>query len=136
MTKITCTSCALPYPDNGLPHLCPRCGGVFGINHIDLAGEEAEEPGQPGIWRFRRSLPLPADANPVYLGEGGTPLVEREILGKRVAFKLENLNPTGSFKDRGTAVLTSLCFPGGKLRLWGFIRKRGASWRLIRRLWG
>ena len=113
MTKITCTSCALPYPDTGLPHLCPRCGGVFGINHIDLASEEAEEPGQPGIWRFRRSLPLPADANPVYLGEGGTPLVEREILGKRVAFKLENLNPTGSFKDRGTAVLTSFMLSRG-----------------------
>ena len=107
MTKITCTSCALPYPDTGLPYLCPRCGGYFGINHIDSAGEEAEEPGQHGIWRFRPPVPLPADANPVYLGEGGTPLVEREILGKRVAFKLENLNPTGSFKDRGTAVLTS-----------------------------
>ncbi|HPS32072.1 MAG TPA: pyridoxal-phosphate dependent enzyme [Anaerolineaceae bacterium] len=107
MTTITCTSCALPYPEEGLPHLCPRCGGVFGIDSIDFPGEPGVEPGMPGIWRYRASFSLPASAKAVYLGEGGTPLVEREIRWKRVAFKLENLNPSGSFKDRGTAVLTS-----------------------------
>ena len=38
------------------------------------------------------------------LGEGGTPIVERELLGSRIFFKLESLNPTGSFKDRGAAL--------------------------------
>jgi threonine synthase len=41
----------------------------------------------------------------VSLGEGWTPLVERDWMGARVLFKLESQMPTGSFKDRGTAVM-------------------------------
>ena len=37
-----------------------------------------------------------------------TPLVEARLFDKRVALKLEFLNPTGSFKDRATAPLASL----------------------------
>jgi threonine synthase len=43
----------------------------------------------------------------ITLGEGGTPLVADRINGREVYFKCEYLNPTGSFKDRGTAVLVS-----------------------------
>jgi threonine synthase len=43
----------------------------------------------------------------VTLGEGNTPLIWNFIRGRKVGFKLESLNPTGSFKDRGTAVLVS-----------------------------
>jgi threonine synthase len=43
----------------------------------------------------------------VTLGEGGTPLVGVKIHGRDLFFKCEHLNPTGSFKDRGTAVLVS-----------------------------
>ncbi|MEX2160310.1 MAG: pyridoxal-phosphate dependent enzyme [Anaerolineales bacterium] len=42
------------------------------------------------------------------LGEGNTPLVEGRGFGKKLAFKLEFANPTGSFKDRGTAPLAAL----------------------------
>jgi len=44
---------------------------------------------------------------PISLGEGYTPTVEVELEGKRALMKLEFLAPTGSFKDRGTAVLVS-----------------------------
>jgi hypothetical protein len=40
----------------------------------------------------------------VTLGEGWTPLVK---FSKNVYFKLESLNPTGSFKDRGSTSLVS-----------------------------
>jgi threonine synthase len=39
------------------------------------------------------------------LGEGWTPLVERQWHGAPVLFKLESQMPTGSFKDRGTALM-------------------------------
>ena len=39
------------------------------------------------------------------LGEGLTPLAPALIDGIRFYAKLEYLNPSGSFKDRGTAVM-------------------------------
>jgi threonine synthase len=59
------------------------------------------------IWRYREALPLPDGAVPVTLGEGWTPLVDGEWNGHWVRFKAEGLNPTGSFKDRGAALLVS-----------------------------
>jgi threonine synthase len=73
---------------------------------LDYSPDLLEE-NLPGIWRFRKSFCLPENAPIVTLGEGNTPLVWSEILGKKVGFKMESLNPTGSFKDRGTAVLVS-----------------------------
>lgn len=51
--------------------------------------------------RYSSMLPIEP---PQVLGEGGTPLVERRISGVSMLFKLEYLNPTGSFKDRGTSL--------------------------------
>jgi len=45
--------------------------------------------------------------NQISLGEGNTPLLWSKIDGRKIAFKCEDLNPTGSFKDRGSAVLIS-----------------------------
>jgi threonine synthase len=42
---------------------------------------------------------------PLSLGEGGTPLLLSR--DERLRFKVEGANPTGSFKDRGAAVLVS-----------------------------
>jgi threonine synthase len=50
---------------------------------------------------------LPPDSKLYSLGEGNTPLVVEEMDKGRVYLKCEHLNPTGSFKDRGTAVLVS-----------------------------
>jgi threonine synthase len=73
------------------------------------------EPNLPGIWRYRHTFGLPEGAHVVSLGEGNTPLVRDEIAGRPVWFKLEYLNPTGSFKDRGSAAIT------------GFLLARGAG---------
>src|SRR5258706_14355656 len=58
------------------------------------------------VERYRRFLPI-TDATPALtLGEGFTPLVAASRMGARIGvpnlhLKLEGLNPTGSFKDRG-----------------------------------
>jgi threonine synthase len=62
---------------------------------------------QPGIWRYRHIFGLPPDFEPLSLGEGNTPLIWAEVYGRKVAFKCEFQNPSGSFKDRGSAVLTA-----------------------------
>lgn len=62
-----------------------------------------------GLWRFRELLPLPPEALPVTLEEGGTPLVRLERPGPgRIWLKDETRNPTGAFKDRLHAVSLSM----------------------------
>src|SRR5271155_5886345 len=60
----------------------------------------------PGlIEAYRDRLPMGDDWVPVTLFEGGTPLIPAPRLsaktGCTVHLKVEGLNPTGSFKDRG-----------------------------------
>jgi threonine synthase len=57
-------------------------------------------------------LDISSDNPIVTLGEGGTPLVEAPALAKlvgaeRVLLKVEGMNPTGSFKDRGMTMAVS-----------------------------
>jgi threonine synthase len=66
----------------------------------------------PGvIERFRDRLPFGADDPVVSLDEGSTPLVLASRLSERagteVWLKVEGLNPTGSFKDRGMTCAVS-----------------------------
>jgi threonine synthase len=56
------------------------------------------------VWRYRRFFPYVKESEIVRLGEGWTPMVR---FSEQVHFKLESLNPTCSFKDRGSALLVS-----------------------------
>ena len=58
------------------------------------------------LWRYRAALPVEIK-NAISLGEGCTPLVQQDWGELRPLFKLEWFNPTGSFKDRGSAVMLS-----------------------------
>jgi threonine synthase len=58
------------------------------------------------LWRYRASLPI-SITDPITMGEGCTPLVQRPWGDLRPLFKLEWFNPTGSFKDRGSSVMLS-----------------------------
>jgi len=58
------------------------------------------------LWRYRAALPVDI-ANPISMGEGCTPVVQKEWGELRPYFKLEWFNPTASFKDRGTTVMLS-----------------------------
>jgi threonine synthase len=107
MEAIRCAACSLPYPDEGFPTTCPRCGGVFDWVELPAFDPGRVERGQPGMWRYRHSFGLPAGAPQVSLGEGLTPAVRGEAFGLPLAFKLEYHNPSGSYKDRGSAVLLS-----------------------------
>ncbi|HNT54161.1 MAG TPA: pyridoxal-phosphate dependent enzyme [Anaerolineaceae bacterium] len=116
MPTICCTLCQTPYPDQGLPFRCPACGGVFDFDGPPQVDLSKIEPSLPGLWRYRHSFDLPAGAAPVSLGEGGTPLLWQGVHGQTVGLKLESLNPTGSYKDRGSAVLLSQLLARGARR--------------------
>ena len=67
---------------------------------------------------YREFLPV-TDATPlITMGEGNTPLVKSNRLGKELGcdelyFKLEGCNPTGSFKDRGMVVAIAKALEDG-----------------------
>jgi threonine synthase len=76
----------------------------------------------PSLWRYRELLPLPADAEPVTLGEGMSPLLACPRLGRALGFsnlviKDEAQLPTGSFKSRGMTVAVSMAQQLGLRRL-------------------
>jgi len=113
---LACPFCSHKEEPGLNPPLCPRCG-------IPLRWEKESPNVSPlglegrGVWRYRPFLP---DVEPVTLGEGGTPLLAAKLgepLGVKVFWKLEFLNPTGSFKDRGAAVMVSVLRSLGAKRL-------------------
>ena len=69
------------------------------------SGLRVHHPWPGVIAAYRERLPVAKDWTPVTLLEGGTPLIFAralsEMTGCTVHLKVEGLNPTGSFKDRG-----------------------------------
>jgi len=65
-----------------------------------------------GIWKYSHLLPQIEESCKLTLGEGGTPLVRSKNLGPAMGldnlyFKLEMLNPSGSYKDRFASIAVS-----------------------------
>ncbi|WP_022872790.1 threonine synthase [Nesterenkonia alba] len=71
------------------------------------------------IREYADRLPVTEDTRVITLGEGGTPLVHAPALSAlvdgEVHLKVEGMNPTGSFKDRGmTMAITAAVADGAK----------------------
>ena len=86
-------------------YACPACGSSLIVAYAGTY-EPSDGAGDQGIWRYRSFLPVSADAEPVTLGEGNTPLLRARRLDPSggLLLKNETVNPTGSFKDRPVAV--------------------------------
>jgi threonine synthase len=99
---------------------CPKCGGLIEAGYAAPDADAAtlkrtfrdrrlsNAPlDQSGVWRYRELFPFLADYDRVVtLREGNTPLLDAPTAAqygglKRIAFKHQGFNPTGSFKDNG-----------------------------------
>ena len=112
LTHLECSRCRASHPADRLQNLC-TCGGPL-LARYDLAraGRTLTPEGllarERSLWRYAEVLPGAA-SEAITLGEGGTPLLHLERLGRELAcaqlwLKDEAFNPTGSFKARGLAV--------------------------------
>jgi threonine synthase len=101
--RIKCSACGQP-SSKLLDFKCPSCGEPLDVqlNFRFETGKIQKE--DYTVWRYARFFPYVKKADIVTLGEGWTPLT---TLSDNIYLKLESLNPTGSFKDRGSAVLIS-----------------------------
>jgi threonine synthase len=115
--RLECISCRATYSLNEKVIVCGKCGDVLDIIY-DL-DDTARKPDKEfldskvkSLWRYRRLLPVDREELAVSLGEGLTPSTKAPRYASSIAvddltLKLDYLNPTGSFKDRGTTVSVS-----------------------------
>jgi threonine synthase len=82
---------------------CPTCQGPLLLSRGGGLRRDQIRAEHGSLWRYGAAIRVPGPR--VTLGEGWTPLLAGEVEGCPVRFKLEAAMPTGSFKDRGTAVM-------------------------------
>ncbi|WP_415379502.1 threonine synthase [Halosimplex sp. TS25] len=102
---LTCGDCGRTYPDDA--NAPWRCECDHALDYADQPLPDASDPPahldrDRGLWAFE---PFLDTERAVTLGEGWTPVVDASEWD--VAFKLESIFPTGSFKDRGAALTIS-----------------------------
>jgi threonine synthase len=102
MYQLACDTCN--HSAQPLDWRCTRCGSTLHIANLPAFDASAIIAEDWSLWRYEAMLPVPRRFS---LGEGGTPLVKVDWPGGTFHAKLEYLNPTGSFKDRGTAMLVN-----------------------------
>lgn len=116
-----CCACGRDCPYDAFRHRCEACGEALELSPAETArieshGRMTAAGAARGMWRYADMLP---QVDPelirsrIFMGEGGTPLLrasrlEKELGCREIRLKDETRNPTGSFKDRGTAVGVAL----------------------------
>lgn len=81
-----------------------------GLTRADIVSDAV------GLWRYRKAIRL-SDDRIKSLGEGWTPLVPADWGGSEILMKCEHMMPSGSFKDRGTAVLFNYLRQSGVMEI-------------------
>lgn len=117
VTHLYCSSCGKEHSPRRLLNLCDCGKPLFVAYDLEKAqttlSRESLADRVPSLWRYEEVLPVEDRSNRLTLGEGMTPLVLAERLGKLLGMrhlyiKDESLNPTGSFKARGMSVAISM----------------------------
>jgi len=111
MDRFECLVCGPVASRDPYPPFCPGCAEpLFLVPAAPRSGRKTIHEDRPlALERFADFLPLDGIDSGLSLGEGTTPLVRLERAGAALGLsavyaKNEAQNPTGSFKDRGTAV--------------------------------
>ena len=107
--ELTCSACGKSYPNDSLRLRCTSCGEALDAPVIKKGKiNTTDTPGQSALERYSDFFPFLDLADDPRLGEGMTPLIRDEGLAAEAGvaslfLKNETVNPTWSFKDRGTA---------------------------------
>lgn len=84
---------------------CHACAGPLAWLGPSAFSRTQIDGDEPSLWRYAAALP--GVERRISLGEPRTPLVPARLDGAAMLCKLDYLMPTGSYKDRGAAVLLS-----------------------------
>jgi len=115
-----CSLCGEQYSPTAVTYICPKDGGNLDVvlDYDSLKNKYKPEDilsrSDPSLWRFLPLLPVqepPGEATPLHAA-GGTPVFILPRLAKKLGLqnlwlKDESRNPTGSFKDRASAIVVT-----------------------------
>ena len=110
--ELACTECSATRAADMFALGCGECGAPLDVGYVEPSARTVEIGGR------RMPVPFHSDAPGATMGEGGTPVIELPSVAESVGCaavlgKLEFMNPTGSFKDRGTATMLSVALEHG-----------------------
>jgi threonine synthase len=114
---LECPECRETFKADQIQTICGTCDSPllarYDLSRIaqQLKPEELKNRSK-GLWRWRELLPAADPSHSIRLGEGDTPLLPLERIGRTLGLtslllKDEGLNPTGTFKSRGLSVAVS-----------------------------
>jgi len=112
--ELACIECGASYDNSTYRLFCSDCNGLLDARYDTPKSKEARIiNGKSGFAKHLPMLPIRDPSNLVTMNEGDTPIVPLSKVGqtigvKRLYGKVEYFNPTGSFKDRGNAILVSV----------------------------
>ena len=119
---LKCRHCGAQTPFQAA-YVCEECYGPLEVSYDyaflrDTLSQEHVGKGPRTLWRYRPLLPLPAKAAVPPLAVGGTPLYNAPRLAAdlglaQVWVKDDGRNPTGSLKDRASAVVVARAMAQG-----------------------
>ncbi len=117
VAHLRCVICGAEYQPGDVAYVCPRHGddGILDVvyDYEAIAStvdrDTVDESPDPTMWRYRPLLPVDPDTPVPPLRVGGTPLYESLRLADRIGVsemwvKDEGVQPTGSLKDRASAM--------------------------------
>ncbi|MCG0278043.1 MAG: threonine synthase [Thermanaeromonas sp.] len=122
-----CINCGRTYqPEVGL-YTCPHCGEKEGILDVDydydyinkaISRESLRENAEPSMWRYRPFLPVNQVGELPPLRVGWSPLYRAKRLAQELDLKYlyikdDGINPTGSLKDRASAIAVTRALAEG-----------------------
>jgi len=113
--NLQCINCGREYKTNEVHFLCPSCGGNLEVNYDykliakRFRTDALNENRNYDMWRYMDLLPINDHDKVPNVHVGWTPvydnkLIARELGISKLLIKDEGRNPTGSIKDRGSAV--------------------------------
>jgi threonine synthase len=124
--ELRCPVCGRSYSPLEVQYTCPVCGSVgtlevlydYDVLKSQLDRDVLRNEHEQSMWRYKALLPIEADSKVPPLRVGMTPFYDTQrvaqALGlKQVWLKDDGQNPTGSLKDRASALVVARAMEQG-----------------------
>lgn len=114
--KLICQKCNKEYSEDNFKWRC-SCGGYLATDFKSKFTKEMIKTDRYNMWRYDEAYPLKYEDLSVTFNEGLTPLTKVPVSTCTLRAKMDNLMPTGSFKDRGTVMVVNYLLKQGVTKI-------------------